>query len=141
MAMELHGQAPLLDSAERIADYLREDNRALDVEHFQVLLLNARMRLIRHEHVSQGLLDQVVAHPRDIFRRALNANAHSIVLAHNHPSGDPVPSEADLRLTRDLVRAGQLMRIPIIDHIILGRRNETTGRDYVSLREMGILAG
>lgn len=137
MARELHGEAPLLDTPERVAAYLREDNRHCDVERFQVLMLNARQRLIRHDLVSQGILDQALAHPREVFRLALLANAHSIVLAHNHPSGDPMPSEADIKMTRDLVRAGQIMRIPVFDHIILGRRNEASGRDFVSLRELG----
>jgi DNA repair protein RadC len=139
MAQELHGTAPLLDAPDRIADFLREENRLYEVEHFQVILLNTRRRLIRHEIISQGLLDQVLVHPREVFKLAINANANAaaVVLAHNHPSGDPTPSEADVKVTRDVIRAGDLLRIQVLDHIILGRRNESTGKDYASLRELG----
>ncbi len=137
MAQEIHGAAPLLDTPERIADFLREDNRLYEVEHFQVILLNTRRRLIRHEIISQGLLDQVLVHPREVFKLAINANAAAVVLAHNHPSGDPTPSEADVKVTRDVIRAGDLLRIQVLDHVVIGRRNEATGKDYASLRELG----
>ena len=137
MAQEIHGSAPLLDTPERIADFLREDNRLYEVEHFQVILLNTRRRLIRHEIISQGLLDQVLVHPREVFKLAINANAAAVVLAHNHPSGDPTPSEADVKVTRDVIRAGDLLRIQVLDHVVIGRRNEATGKDYASLRELG----
>jgi DNA repair protein RadC len=137
LTQETHGSSPLLDTPELIADFLREDNRLYDVEHLQVLLLNTRRRLIRYEDVSQGLLDQLLAHPRDIFRLAISANAAAVVLAHNHPSGDPTPSEADVRVTRDVIRAGELLKIQVLDHVILGRPNEVTGKDYISMREMG----
>ncbi|MFT4690391.1 MAG: RadC family protein [Verrucomicrobiia bacterium] len=137
MASELHGEAPLLDEPEKIADLLREEVRGLDVEHFQVLLLNTRRRLIRKESLSKGTLDSTVVHPRDVFRFAISANASAIVLVHNHPSGDPTPSEADVRITRDLIRSGQLLKIDVLDHVILGRRSKERDVDYVSLRELG----
>jgi DNA repair protein RadC len=137
MAAELHGEAPLLDSPERIADFLREENRCYDVETFQVLLLNARRRLIRVERPSQGLLDTLLVHAREVFRPAIAANAAAIVLVHNHPSGDPAPSEADIKVTRDLIRAGHLLKIEVLDHVILGRRSAERERDYTSLRELG----
>ncbi len=87
--------------------------------------------------MSQGTLDAILAHPREVFKRAIAANAAAIVLVHNHPSGDPTPSEADLRVTRDLIRAGQLLRIEVLDHVILGARIQNRPRDYVSLRELG----
>src|SRR5208282_3153264 len=137
MALELQGEAPLLDSPERIADYLREDNRAYEVEQFQAVLLNTRRKLIRVDFISKGLVDTILVHPREVFRKAIAANASALVLVHNHPSGDPTPSEADIRATRDLIRAGQLLKIEVLDHIILGRRTAENGRDYVSLRELG----
>jgi DNA repair protein RadC len=137
MAAELHGEAPLLDSPGRIADFLREENRCYDVETFQVLLLNARRRLIRVERPSQGLLDTLLVHAREVFRPAIAANAAAIVLVHNHPSGDPTPSEADIKVTRDLIRAGHLLKIEVLDHVILGRRSAERERDYTSLRELG----
>jgi DNA repair protein RadC len=137
MAAELHQDAPLLDNPERIAGLLREDNRLYEVEHFQVVLLNTRRKLIRVQEISQGTLDTILVHPREVFRPAIESNASAIVLAHNHPSGDPSPSEADIKVTRDIIRAGQLLKIDVLDHIILGQRTEQRPRDYVSLRELG----
>jgi DNA repair protein RadC len=137
LVQELQGDSPLLDSPERIADHLREANRAYQVEQFQAVLLNARRKLIRVELISHGLVDTILIHPREVFRSAIAANASALVLVHNHPSGDPTPSEADIRATRDLIRAGQLLKIEVLDHIILGRRTAENGRDYASLRELG----
>jgi len=137
MAGELRRESPTLDTPERIADLLREDTRQYRVESFQVVLLNTRRRLIGIERISQGTLDTILVHPREVFKPAIAANASAIVLVHNHPSGDPTPSEADIKVTRDLIRAGQLLRIDVIDHVILGHRAETNGRDYASLRELG----
>ena len=125
--------------AKHMADELREDNRLLEVEHFHVVLVNAKRRLIRVETLARGTLDSLVTHPRDVFRPAISANASAVFLAHNHPSGDPTPSEADIRFTRDIVRAGKLLKINVLDHIILGRRTTERGKDYVSLRELGYL--
>ena len=140
MAAELHGEAPVLDAPGCVADYLREQNRSYEVEHFQAVLLNVRRKLIRVEIISQGLVDSILVHPREVFRPAIAANASALVLVHNHPSGDPTPSEADIRVTRDLIRAGQLLKIEVLDHVIIGRRAAENGRDYVSLRELGFFA-
>ena len=137
MARELHGEAPMLDEPDKVADLLREEIRDYEVEHFHILLLNTRRRLIRKEMVSKGTLDSTVVHPRDVFKAAISANASAVILVHNHPSGDPQPSEADIRITRDLIRAGQLLRIDVLDHVILGRRSAERERDFVSLRELG----
>jgi DNA repair protein RadC len=137
MARELQGEAPLLDTPERIADLLREENRKYDVEQFQAVLLNVRRKLIRVDLISQGILDSILVHPREVFKAAISANAACVVLVHNHPSGDPTPSDADIRATRDLIRAGQLLKIEVLDHVILGRRACANGRDYASLRELG----
>jgi DNA repair protein RadC len=140
MARELHGETPLLDNPVSIADFLREENRGYDVEHFQIVLLNTRRKLIRVELISQGLVDTLLVHPREVFRRAIAANASALVLVHNHPSGDPTPSAADIKVTRDLIRAGLLLKIEVLDHVILGRRSQEGGKDYVSLRELGYFA-
>jgi DNA repair protein RadC len=137
MAAQIHDEPALLDHPERVADLLREENRMYDVEHFQVILLNTRRKLIRVEHVSQGTLDTLLVHPREVFRSAILAGAAAVILVHNHPSGDPTPSQADIHVTRDIVRAGQLLRIEVLDHVILGRRTAERPRDYVSLRELG----
>jgi DNA repair protein RadC len=117
---------------------MRETNRLKNVESFQVLLLNVRKKLIRAEEVSHGLLDTILVHPREVFRAAIAANAAGIVLVHNHPSGDPAPSDADIKVTRDLIRAGELLKIEVVDHVIIGRASAEQAKDYSSLRELGI---
>ena len=137
MAKELRRESPLLDTPERVADMFREETRYYEVEHFQALMLNTRKRLIAVERISQGTLDTILVHPREVFRAAISHNAAAVLLVHNHPSGDPTPSEADIRVTRDLIRAGQLLKIEVLDHVILGNRTSDRVRDYVSLRELG----
>ena len=137
LADELRHESPVLDTPEKLASLLREDNRLLGVEHFYVVLVNTKRRLIRVETLAQGTLDSLVTHPRDVFRPAITANASALFLAHNHPSGDPTPSEADIKFTRDIIRAGKLLKIDVLDHIILGRRTAERGKDFASLRELG----
>lgn len=137
MAAEIRRESPVLESPEAIASMLREEFRSSAVETFRVVLLNTRRRLIDLVSVSQGTLDTILVHPREVFKPAIAANAAAVVLVHNHPSGDPTPSEADIKVTRDLIRAGQLLKIEVLDHIILGQRTQPDGRDYVSLRELG----
>ena len=137
MAKDLQRVSPVLETPEAIVDLLREENRVRQVETFQVILLNTRRRLIRIQEVSQGTLDTILVHPREVFRPAIAAGAAAIILAHNHPSGDPTPSEADIKVTRDLIRAGQLLKIEVLDHIILGRATQERPKDYASLRELG----
>jgi DNA repair protein RadC len=137
MAREIRYESPLVDTPERIADLLRDDNRAYEVENFQVVLLNTRRRLIRIEHISQGTLDTLLVHAREVFKPAIAASAAAIVVVHNHPSGDPSPSEADIKVTRDLIRAGQLLKIEVLDHVILGRATPERTKDYASLKELG----
>jgi proteasome lid subunit RPN8/RPN11 len=105
-----------------------------ECECLAVLLLNTRRRVKGHHMVSHGTLDTILVHPREVFRVAIVANAAVIVVAHNHPSGDPTPSEADIKVTRDLIRAGQLLRIEVLDHVIVGRPG------HASLRSMGYFA-
>lgn len=102
-------------------------------EHFILLLLDSRHRLLRVAEISVGTLDMSVVHPRETFREAIAANAAAIILAHNHPSGDPAPSREDLELTRRLTEAGRLMGIPVLDHLIVGAGQP------LSLRSAGFL--
>lgn len=138
LVLEEQRELPLLDTPELIARHVREEVRGLEVETFFVLHLNVRRRLIGLQRLSQGTLDTVFAHPREVFRRAIALGAHSIALAHNHPSGDPSPSDPDLRLTRDLIRAGHLLRIEVVDHVIVGAPRAGQARDWVSLKELGL---
>ena len=96
-----------------------------------VFILNTRRRIKGHYLVSIGTMDTILCHPREIFRLAVMASAAAIIIAHNHPSGDPTPSEADIKINRDLIRAGQLLKIEVLDHIVMGNANHT------SLRSLG----
>jgi DNA repair protein RadC len=140
MARELREEQPLLDTPARIAQFLREENRNEGTERLDLILLNTRRRLLRHERLAHGTQDTLLVNPREVFRTAILAGAAAVVLAHNHPSGDPSPSEADIRVTRDLIRAGQLLRIEVLDHIIMGHKTPERSQDYVSLRELGYCA-
>jgi DNA repair protein RadC len=137
MAEELQDESPLLDNPENVVRLLRARNLVREVETLQVLLLNTRRRLIRVVDISDGTVDTLLVHAREVFKAAISANASAIVLAHNHPSGDPTPSEADIKVTRDLIRAGQLLKIDVLDHVIIGRAAEGRSKDYSSLRELG----
>jgi len=137
LSKEAYPESPLLDTPERVADLLREDNRLYTVENFQVVFLNTRRRLIGRQNLSQGTLDTLLVHPREVFLAAIKAQAAAIVIVHNHPSGDPTPSEQDIKVTRDLIRAGQLLKIEVLDHVILGKRTDGRPTDFVSLRESG----
>ena len=137
MAEELQRESPVLDNPEAVVALLQGQNLVKDVETLQVLLLNTRRRLIRVEEVTDGTIDTLLVHPREVFKRAITANASAVVLAHNHPSGDPTPSEADIKVTRDLIRAGQLLKIDVLDHVIIGRAAEGRAKGYASLRELG----
>jgi DNA repair protein RadC len=106
-----------------------------DVETLIVLLMNTRRKVKGHALVASGTLDTILAHPREIFRPALVSAASAIILMHNHPSGDPTPSEADVKMTRDIARAGQLLKIELLDHIVVGHPKQ--GKGYVSLLELG----
>ena len=102
-----------------------------DCECLAVLLVNTRKRIKGHQLVSIGIMDTILVHPREIFRLAIITSAASIVVIHNHPSGESSPSEADIKITRDLIRAGQLLKIEVLDHVVIGNGN------FSSLRAMG----
>ena len=107
--------------------------RDLKKEVFKVLLLNRANRLIREVPVSEGTLDASIVHPRDVFKEAILEPAASVILIQNHPSGNPTPSEEDLRITKQLVEAGRLLGIKVYDHIILA------GDQYRSLADEGLI--
>lgn len=108
---------------------------AADREHFVCLHLTARRTLLSMEVVSIGTVSETFVHPREVFKGAILANAESIIVAHNHPSGDPGPSRDDLSVTRRLLDAGRLIGIELVDHVIIGADG------YVSLKERGLLTG
>lgn len=102
-----------------------------DVECLAVLFLNTRRKVNGYSIVGIGTLDTILTHPREIYRPAIVAASSAIIMMHNHPSGDPTPSESDIRFTRDIVRAGELLKIELLDHVIVGKDRHS------SLREMG----
>ncbi len=108
-----------------------------DVESFYVLALNTRRRVIGHTLISTGTIDTLLVHPSGVFRGAMAVNAAVLILFHNHPSGDATPSEADIKVTRDLIRAGQLMKCEVLDHVVMGTATAERAYGHVSLRELG----
>ena len=124
---------PVLGSWQALLDYLRADMGALAVERVRILYLNARNMLIRNEPMSEGSVDEAAVYVREVIRRALEYHATAIILVHNHPSGDPQPSQQDIRLTRDLVEAGRHLKVTVHDHIIVGAKGHS------SLRAMGLI--
>ena len=108
-----------------------------EAECFCVLFLNTRRYVTGWNLVSIGTLDTILVHPREVFRTAIICGASAIIIAHNHPSGDPQPSEADVKVTRDLIRAGQIIKIEVVDHVVIGSPSPARPLGYVSLRELG----
>jgi DNA repair protein RadC len=124
---------PSFKRSSDVANHYLPLMRDLRKEVFKVLLLNRSNRLIKEVFVSEGTLDASIVHPRDVFREALLEPAAGIILIHNHPSGNPSPSEEDLRITKQLVEAGRLLGIRVYDHIILA------GESYRSLADEGLI--
>ena len=107
----------------------------LEQEHFLVIWLDTRHQVLGHEIVTRGLAGMSIAHPREVFRGAIRANASSVIVAHNHPSGDPSPSEEDAATTAALVAAGEVVGIPVLDHVVVTRKE--TGRKSLTPRSAG----
>jgi DNA repair protein RadC len=130
---------PSISSPEDAAAVLREDMRTLDREEFWVLLLNTKNGLIKKCPTSRGSLNASIVEPREVFKDAIAASAASMILVHNHPSGDPTPSAEDVTVTKRLVKAGELLNISVLDHIILGHRTAGRDHDFASLKELGLM--
>lgn len=126
-------EAPILASWQSLLDYLRADMAHILVERVRLLHLNGRNMLIRDEVIAQGSVDQAVVHVREVIGRAMQLGSTSIILVHNHPSGDPAPSRADISLTREIADAGKRLGISIHDHVIIGADGHS------SMRGMGLL--
>lgn len=119
--------------------HLRDIQNAAQ-ECFVVMTLNTKNRMIDRHLITIGTVNASLAHPREVFRAAIADNAASIIIAHNHPSGDPSPSTEDLRITRQLVETGRILDIPVLDHLIIGRTGGATSSEYISLREAGLVS-
>ena len=130
-------EKPCIDRAGVIHELLSGELQSLPYESLRVLLLDTRHGLLEEKEVSRGSLNESIAHPREIFRPAIAKGAYAIAVVHNHPSGDPQPSEADRRLTRRLSEAGTLLQIPLVDHVIIGAKRGKNA-PYFSFREAGL---
>jgi len=134
--------SPLTDDPQKLVDWLTPllataVRYNADTENMIVVLLNTRRRPIGFEIISNGTLDTILIHPREVFKPAIVLGAAAVILAHNHPSGDPTPSEADIKATRDMIRAGQLIKIDVLDHVIISQATQSRPKAWSSLRELG----
>src|SRR5690625_1056018 len=120
-------------SPEDGANYVMENMRNLKQEHFVVLFLNTKNKVIHQKTIFIGSLNSSVVHPREVFREAVRRSSASIICVHNHPSGDPTPSKEDILVTKRLVESGKMMGIDVLDHLIIGNRR------FVSLKEKGYI--
>lgn len=139
---ECPNDAALADTPERVVAYLRlmlpgSLRYNPDVENLGVVFLSARRKPIGFEIISNGSLDTLLVHAREVFKPAILMNASAIVLFHSHPSGDSTPSQQDIQVTRNLIAGGTLLQIEVLDHVILGRSTEENPNGYHSLRELG----
>lgn len=125
---------PSVSTPEDIAAICGPQMRGLEEEHFWTLALNTKNRLLRTIEVSVGSLNASIVHPRELFKEAVRMSAASVVVVHNHPSGDPTPSGADIQLTRRIVKAGDVLGIEVLDHVVIGE-----GGEHASLRDLGLM--
>jgi DNA repair protein RadC len=126
-------QKPVLGSWQALLDYLTIDMAHLTVERVRVLYLDTRNRLIVDHHVGDGSVDEAAIHPREVIRKAMDVGSTALILVHNHPSGNPEPSRADIEITRRIAEAGRLLGIVVHDHVIVGRDG------HVSLKAKGLI--
>jgi DNA repair protein RadC len=138
VALREERQSLTIDNPLAIAD-LCSEMRFLDRESLRVVLLDAKQRLIKVATVSQGTLNEAPAHPREIFKPVITHSAYSFIMVHNHPSGDPSPSEADMRLTRRILEGSRILQLHLVDHVIIGM--PAPGRSsYFSFKEGGVIS-
>ena len=126
-------ERPLLANWQALLDYLRADMAHHAIERVRVLHMNSRNMLIRDELMAEGSIDEAADYVREVIRRAIDLGSSAIILVHNHPSGDPAPSRADIDLTRQVAEAGKRLNITLHDHIIMGAEGHS------SLRAMGLI--
>ena len=125
-------EKPLVRTPEEVVGVVGGRLRGKNKEHFLALLLDTRSRLIKLAEISVGSLDASIVHPREVFKEAVAASAASIIFVHNHPSGDTTPSEDDIKLSKRLTKAGEIMGVDVLDHIVVA------GKSYLSLKRRGL---
>jgi DNA repair protein RadC len=126
-------ERPVVGSWDKLVDYCTAHIAHGKVEEFHILFLDRKNMLIKHEQQQRGTIDHTPVYPREVVKRALELQASALILVHNHPSGDPTPSKADIAVTKDIVRAAQPLGVTVHDHLIIGRGRHT------SLRDLGLI--
>ncbi len=138
---EESAKAPVYDSPEAVARLFSTTVAGLEVEKFWVLCLDRKNRLLRQVEATSGTATSSLVHPREVYREAIRLSATAVIAVHNHPSGDPAPSRADIQVTRQLREAATVVGIDFHDHIILGRRNrDPQGLGFYSFNEAGLVS-
>ncbi|MEZ5276445.1 MAG: DNA repair protein RadC [Opitutaceae bacterium] len=134
------GTNPIFNRPEIVFAHFLPTTAGLNVEKFWVLCLNRKNRLMRQHEATSGTATSSLVHPREVFREAIRAGASAVICVHNHPSGDPAPSSADIQVTRQLRDAAKAVDIDLLDHIVIGRKEiDPAGLGYYSFRESGLL--
>jgi DNA repair protein RadC len=134
------GDSPLLDSPEAVFDFARTMTQGLEIEKFWTLCLNRKNRLIRDIEITTGTANSSLVHPREVYKEAVRLGASAIIVFHNHPSGDPAPSSADIQVTRRLREAAEIMDIDLLDHMVIGHPDQDPRKiGFYSFKEAGIL--
>jgi DNA repair protein RadC len=110
-----------ITGAKDVYTYLKYKTSDMDKEHFIVILLDTRNKIIRDEIISIGTINSAIIHPREVFRNAIRENSNAIILVHNHPSGSPTPSENDIQITNQIIEAGKILDIKVLDHVIISQ--------------------
>ena len=132
MAAQPAETRPCIRCPDDVVNLMMEEMRCLDREHFRALLLNAKNQVLYADRIAVGTLSQSSVHPRELFKNAIKRSAAAVILVHNHPSGDPTPSKEDLDVTRRLARAGEIIGINVLDHVVIGDNN------FVSFKASGL---
>ena len=115
------GFKPTIECAKDVYNYFIDELGDKKKEHLYILMLDSKNRIIKEELISIGTLDSSLVHPREVFKAAIKESAFAIMLVHNHPSGDPSPSDEDLKVTKQIIEAGKILNILVLDHVILGK--------------------
>jgi DNA repair protein RadC len=132
-------EARSIETADDVARLLGEEMRLLDHESVRVICLNTKHMVLAVEEVTRGTLNESLFHPREALRPAITRQAYAVILVHNHPSGNPQPSDADLQITRRMKEAGALLQIELLDHVILGAPRQGDEKSFFSFRDEGLL--
>ena len=132
-------EARAIETADDVARLLGEEMRLLDHESVRVICLNTKHMVLAVEEVTRGTLNESLFHPREAYRPAIARQAHAVILVHNHPSGNPRPSDADLHVTRRMKEAGELLQIELLDHVILGAPRQGDEKNFFSFKNEGLL--